>query len=165
MDNIFSLSALIPTIYFFLDFFFADFLHHIHFFFFLGLQFHRFFSFLNFLTHIKASSFCFWVWLVTYPGLLDSRGSVFASQVPWCVLLVQWVGHWDTGTLGYYDTGDLQYWFLNSHEGYRLTLSGFDQSGNDLQIPIVNMTVNGSVQIQKFKFRKHTFLLTQIPKH
>ena len=55
--------------------------------------------------------------------------------------------------------------FLISHEGYRLTLLAFDQSRNDLQIPTVNMTVNGYFQIQKFKFRKHTFLLTQIPNH
>ena len=62
----------------------------------------------------------------------------------------QWVGH--------YDTGVLQNRFLNSHEGYRLTLVGVDQSGNDLQIPTVNMTVNGYFQIQKFKFRKYVFL-------
>ena len=69
----------------------------------------------------------------------------------------QWVGH--------YDTGDLQNRFLNTQQGYGLTLLGFDQSGNDLQIPTVNMTVNGYFQIQKFKFRKHVILLIQIPNH
>ena len=69
----------------------------------------------------------------------------------------QWVGH--------YDTGDLQNRFLNTQQGYGLTLLRFDQSGNDLQIPTVNMTVNGYFQIQKFKFLKHVILLIQIPNH
>ena len=64
----------------------------------------------------------------------------------------------------WYDMVDLENRFLNPHEGYRLTLLGLDQSGNSLQHLTVKMTVNGYFQIQKFKYRKHTFFTDIGPK-
>jgi hypothetical protein len=49
---------------------------------------------------------------------------------------------------------DFQNGFLDPQSWYRQTLLGSDQSGNDSKNFNVHMTVNGFLNIQKFKFRK-----------
>ena len=55
---------------------------------------------------------------------------------------------------------DFVRWFLDPQEVYGQTLLGSDQSGNELKNFTVNMTVNGFLNIQKFKFRKIMISMT-----
>ena len=51
--------------------------------------------------------------------------------------------------------------FLHPEWVYGQTLLGYDQSGNDFKNYTVNMTVNGFLDIQKFKFRKTINVTTE----
>ena len=55
--------------------------------------------------------------------------------------------------------------FLDLQEWYGQTIVGSDQSGHELWEMTVNMTVNGFLEIQKFKCWKTMFLGTGMTDH
>ena len=62
---------------------------------------------------------------------------------------------------GYKHMVDFTNRFLYPEWVYGQTLWGYVQSGNDFKEFIMNMTVNGFLNIQKFKFRKLMIMMTE----
>ena len=90
-------------------------------------------------------------WTTVKPLILNEKSVPYVSWRP-C----------GTSTVGSYKhMVDFTNRFLLPEWVYGQTLLGCDQSGNDFKNFTVNMTVNGSVNIQKFKFRKLMNMMTE----
>ena len=107
-----------------------------------------------------------WFFL-SYVSSLSSHGGVGPSDCGQFLIFMEiwseygpWLS-WTPSTWGRNHMCDFQSGLFDTQSWYGQTLLGSDQSGNDSMNFTVKMTVNGFLNIQKFKFRKTINLMTE----